>query len=216
MKLIEQRLTQATTVELNRLRGHLSLDETSSSEDILREYQQAGENTLVSLTRSMTKSAKPSYQQILVMIYRKLRSVGEAFDETWSAVKSLKFWNHVTDIDRMTTEELENLIFELYAAEYKDANNKAALDPGFLASASKYIPGLTGASTGAAVTLAATTATRLPFASLAPGLVVGPAGIAMSVILMGVQASGPAFRKIVPVTMELILIGRRVEFMPED
>lgn len=216
MELINNRLAQATSAELDRLRGHLSLGDGATPAEISAEFQRAADNTLVNLARPLMNTNAPDYQQILALIYRKLRSIGEDLDETWSAVKSLKFWNHKSDIDHMSVEELETLIFELYAAEYRDANRKAATDPSFWTAASKYLPGVTGAAAGAAATFAAATATRLPFAGLAPGLVAGPAGIAVSVILMGAQASGPAFRKIVPVTVELILIGRRIEFMPED
>lgn len=212
---IEHKLRNATPTELSRLREHLSLPETSTIEHIIESYLEAADNTIASLTRPLMKTEAPTYTQILRLIYRELRSYGEALDETWRAVRSIKFWAFKSAVKNLDVEALEERIFAMYAAEYSDAKKKSATDPTFWAKASTYLPALGGATASAVATASAATATRLPFAGLAPGLVAGPAGIALSVVLIGVQASGPAFRKIVPATVELILIGRRIQFMPE-
>jgi hypothetical protein len=206
----------ATDAELARLRAHLCIDGSCSVEEIKKAYVEAADNTFATLARPIVKTYEPAYDKILRLIYRELRSYSESFDETWKAVKSLKFWRYKSPVEDLDIDELEDRIFRLYAAEYADAKRKAARDPNFWFKASKYLPGLSGASTGAMVTATAATATRLPFAGMAPGLVVGPVGIALAVVLIGAQASGPAFRKIVPATVELILIDRRIQFTPED
>lgn len=215
-KLLENRLEQATSVERNRLCDHLAIKEDSTVESIQRAYLDAADNTIVNLVRPIISSELPTYSQILRLIYRELRSYSETLDETWRAVKLLKFWQYQSPIESMTDQELEDKIFKLYAAEYSDAKKKLVADPSLWSKVTHYIPGMTGAAAGTAVTLTASTATRLPFAAVAPGAVVGPIGIALAVVLMGAQASGPAFRKIVPATVELMLIGRRIAYMPKE
>jgi hypothetical protein len=216
METVELRLKRATEAELGRLRKHLGLADDAAASQIAKAYQEAAENSLATYSRPMLKSTEPNYLQILRLIYKELRSYGEAFDESWHAVKTFKFWSHKSSYEELEEDELESRIFEMYAAKYAVAKGSGSGVSTFWRKAAKYIPGLAGASTGAAVTATAATATKFPFAGVAPGLVTGPVGIATAVVLIGVQALGPAFRKIVPATVELILIGRRIEFTPED
>ena len=65
-------------------------------------------------------------------------------------------------------------------------------------------------------TVTAQTAARIPFTAVAPGVVAGPVGLGLAVILIGSQLAGPAYRKIIPATVELMLIGRRINCMPEE
>lgn len=214
--VLDERLRASTQAELDRLCELLSIRQGSNVEAIRRAYLDAADNTIANLTRSIIPSKEPTYSQILRLIYRELRSFSEGLDETWKAVKSLKFWSYQSPIDQLEDSALEERIFKLYAAEYSDAKKKLIADPSLWSKVTSYLPGISGAAAGAVTTATAATATRLPFAGVAPGLVAGPAGIAMAVVLLGVQASGPAYRKIVPATVELILIGRRIQYMPKD
>ena len=215
-ELLKSRIKQATEVERKRLTAHLSIDEDSQVDQIIAAYLAAADNSIVSIARPIIGSELPTYSHILRLIYRELRTYSEALDETWKAVKSLKFWAYESPVDSMNDMELEDRIFKMYAAEYSDAQKKLLNDPSLWSKATKYLPGMTSAAASTAATVGATTATKLPFMAAAPGAVAGPVGIALAVVLMSVQASGPAFRKIVPATVELMLIGRRIKFMPKD
>lgn len=213
---LAERLELATPAELGRMCQHLSLKETASAEEISKAYFDAADNTILNVIRPVIKSEVPTYRQILILIYKELRSFSEGLDETWKAVKSIKFWNYKSPVEDLSDKELEERIFEMYAAEYTDAKKKLIADPSLWSKVTSYMPGVTGAAAGTAATVSAATATRLPFAAVAPGAVAGPIGIGLAVVTMGIQASGPAFRKIVPATVELMLIGRRLEYMPKE
>jgi hypothetical protein len=144
-----------------------------------------------------------------------LRSFSDGLDDTWKAVKSVKFWNYRSAIEDMGDDELEARIFEIYAAEFADAKRKSSLDSRNLGKAASYLPSLGGVAASTTVTVTSLMATRLPFAAIAPGAVAGPVGIALAVATLGYQASGPAFRKVIPATIELMLIGRRIRYTPE-
>ena len=215
-QLLRHRLGQATQAELARICVHLSIDEGSALKKVENVFLNAADNTIINVVRPVISSEQPTYSQILRLIYKELRSYSEGLDETWKAVKSIEFWNYRSPIEDMSNDELEDKIFEMYAAEYSDAQKKLVSDPSLWNKVASYLPSVTGAAVSTTVTVTSVTATRLPFAAIAPGAVAGPVGIALAVVMMGVQASGPAFRKIVPASVELILIGRRIQYMPED
>ena len=215
-QLLRHRLGQATQAELARICVHLSIDEGSALKKVENVFLNAADNTIINVVRPVISSDQPTYSQILRLIYKELRSYSEGLDETWKAVKSIEFWNYRSPIEDMSNDELEDKIFEMYAAEYSDAQKKLVSDPSLWNKVASYLPSVTGAAVSTTVTVTSVTATRLPFAAIAPGAVAGPVGIALAVVMMGVQASGPAFRKIVPASVELILIGRRIQYMPED
>ena len=215
-QLLHHRLGQATQAELARICVHLSIDEDSAPKKVENVYLDAADNTILNVVRPVISSDQPTYSQILRLIYKELRSYSEGLDETWKAVKSINFWNYRSPIEDMSDDELEDKIFEVYAAKYSDAKKKLVSDPSLWSKVTSYLPGFTGAAVSTTVTVTSVTATRLPFAAIAPGAFAGPVGIALAVVMMGVQASGPAFRKIVPATVELILIGRRIQYMPKD
>jgi hypothetical protein len=215
-QLLRHRLGQATQAELARICVHLSIDEGSALKKVENVFLNAADNTIINVVRPVISSDQPTYSQILRLIYKELRSYSEGLDETWKAVKSIEFWNYKSPIEDMSNDELEDKIFEMYAAEYSDAQKKLVSDPSLWNKVASYLPSVTGAAVSTTVTVTSVTATRLPFAAIAPGAVAGPVGIALAVVMMGVQASGPAFRKIVPASVELILIGRRIQYMPED
>ena len=215
-QLLRHRLGEATQAELARICVHLSIDEGSALKKVENVFLNAADNTIINVVRPVISSDQPTYSQILRLIYKELRSYSEGLDETWKAVKSIEFWNYRSPIEDMSNDELEDKIFEMYAAEYSDAQKKLVSDPSLWSKVASYIPSVTGAAVSTTVTVTSVTATRLPFAAIAPGAVAGPVGIALAVVMMGVQASGPAFRKIVPASVELILIGRRIQYMPED
>ena len=215
-QLLRHRLGEATQAELARICVHLSIDEGSALKKVENVFLNAADNTIINVVRPVISSDQPTYSQILRLIYKELRSYSEGLDETWKAVKSIEFWNYRSPIEDMSNDELEDKIFEMYAAEYSDAQKKLVSDPSLWNKVASYLPSVTGAAVSTTVTVTSVTATRLPFAAIAPGAVAGPVGIALAVVMMGVQASGPAFRKIVPASVELILIGRRIQYMPED
>ena len=215
-QLLRHRLGQATQAELARICVHLSIDEGSALKKVENVFLNAADNTIINVVRPVISSDQPTYSQILRLIYKELRSYSEGLDETWKAVKSIEFWNYRSPIEDMSNDELEDKIFEMYAAEYSDAQKKLVSDPSLWNKVASYLPSVTGAAVSTTVTVTSVTATRLPFAAIAPGAVAGPVGIALAVVMMGVQSSGPAFRKIVPASVELILIGRRIQYMPED
>jgi len=215
-QLLRHRLGQATQAELARICVHPSIDEGSALKKVENVFLNAADNTIINVVRPVISSDQPTYSQILRLIYKELRSYSEGLDETWKAVKSIEFWNYRSPIEDMSNDELEDKIFEMYAAEYSDAQKKLVSDPSLWNKVASYLPSVTGAAVSTTVTVTSVTATRLPFAAIAPGAVAGPVGIALAVVMMGVQASGPAFRKIVPASVELILIGRRIQYMPED
>jgi len=215
-KPLIERLEQATDAELSRLRVHLSLSEKSTVEHVLDSYIMAADNSIFSTVRSVIPSDIPTYSKVLRLIFKEMRSFSSSLDETWEQVKFLKFWNYRSPIEDMTDSELEENIFKMYAAEYSDAEKKAVADPNMWAKATSFIPGFGSAAASAAVAVTAHTATRLPFAAAAPGAVAGPVGLALAVVFMGVQLSGPAYRKIIPATVEIMLIGRRIQYLPKD
>lgn len=215
-ELLGYRLTHATPAELQRLCTHLSIDLKSTTEKIRKAYLDAADNTIINIARPIISSDAPTYSKILRLIYRELRSYGEGLDETWKAVKSLKFWNYQSHVEEMKDHEIEDIVFKLYAAGYSDTTKKLITDPSLWGRITRYVPGVAGAAASTAVAVTSATATRLPFAAIAPGVVAGPVGIAAAVVLIGAQASGPAYRKIVPATVELMLIGRRIQYMPKE
>lgn len=215
-KKISGRLELATPVELNRMRDHLSLSQEADVDQIARAYLDAADNTILNIIRPLVNSEVPTYRQILLVIAKELRSFNEGASEFWQAVRSLKVWSYKSALEDLSDDELESRIFEICAAEYFAAKEKLIADPGFWTKLGAYLPGMTGAAASTAAAVSAATATRLPFAAAAPGAVAGPVGLGLAVLMMGVQASGPAFRKIVPATVELILIHRRISFMPEE
>ena len=106
------------------MRDHLSIDELSNVEVILGAYLDAADNSILNTLRPVIGRNQPTYREILNLIYKELRTFGEGLDESWMAVKSLKFWNHKSKHEQFSIAELEEKIFEMYAAEYSDAEKK--------------------------------------------------------------------------------------------
>jgi hypothetical protein len=214
--VLNARLTLATRVELDRLCKLLSIKEGASVQDVEQAYLNAADNSIFNMIRSLVPNEAPTYLKALILIYKELRSYSEALDETWVRVKNLQLFDYVTPIEDMHEPDLEEKILELYSAGLADAKTKKATDPSFLKTLTKYLPGVGSAGAGTATAVAAHTASRLPFAALGPGALAGPVGIALGVIMIGASLSGPAFRKIVPATVEILLIGRRIQFTPKE
>tara|TARA_R110002074_G_scaffold395193_3_gene583363 strand:+ start:823 stop:1452 length:630 start_codon:yes stop_codon:yes gene_type:complete len=208
-------LNSATPVELDRVCAHLKLAPGSGIDKIVMTYQEAADNSLTNILRPLFRSQALTYTQSLRFILKELRSLSEGLDDTWRAVKSVRFWSYRSAIDDMNDDELESRIYEIYAAEVEDAQRKSLTDSRNLSKGASYVPSLGGVAASTAVTVTSLMATRLPFAAIAPGAIAGPVGMALTVGMLGYQASGPAFRKIIPATIELILIGRRIRYTPE-
>lgn len=223
---LHARIAHATEAELTRLRGHLGLADHASREAIEQRYLNAADNSIFAAMRGVVRNDAPTYSKVLRLIYRELRPYAEGLDETWQRVKALKVMGYLSPVDQLSDEELERAILELYRAEYLDLADEvhrqqtpagAALKPlrKLLEKSARWIPGGGSAMVSSAVTVSAHTAARLPFAAAAPGVAAGPIGLALSVVLVGAQLAGPAYRKIIPTTVELLLIGQRIRFMPE-
>ena len=210
------RLERATRVELDRLCRHLDLEEGAGTEEIEKAYLDAADNSIFKAIRPALSSDAPTYLTALIIIYKELRPYSEALDETWRRVKRLELWSYQSPIEEMDELELEDKILLIYRAEYGDAKEKLASDPSRWKQVAKYIPGVGTAGVGAATTLVVHTAARAPFAAIGSGAVAGPVGIALGVITVGAQLSGPNYRKIIPATVEIMLIGKRIENMPKE
>ena len=214
--VLQRRLQAATSAELNRLCRHLGLEEQADTKEIEKAYLAAADNTIFNAIRKIVPNDAPTYSKVLRLIFKEMRPYSEALDETWQRVKSLKFWDYRSAIEDLDDKELEELILSMYAAEYIDASNKLIADPSLWKKVVKMVPGLGGAAASTAVSVSAQTASRLPFTAIAPGAVAGPIGLGLAVVLVGSQLAGPAYRKIIPATVELMLIGRRINCMPEE
>ena len=214
--VLQKRLQAATPAELNRLCLHLSLKEGANSKEIEKAYLDAADNSIFNVIRNLVPNDAPTYSKALRLIFNEMRPYSAALDETWKRVKSLKFWDYRSAIEDPDDEKLEEQILSMYAAEYADAKDKLIADPSLWKKVAKLVPGLGGAVTSTAVSVASQTATRLPFAAVAPGAIAGPVGLGLAVILIGSQLASPAYRKIIPATVELMLIGRRIDCMPEE
>lgn len=211
--ILKARLERATRPELDRLCRLLRIDEGSSAEKIEKTYIDAADNSIFSTVRPLIPSNAPTYLKVLILIYKELRSYSEALDESWRRVKNLQLFDYVSPIQEMHELELEDKILEMYKAEFKDAEDKVKADPTFFKRLTAYIPGL--GSTGAGAT-AIQVAARGPLGMFGSSSIAGPLGIALGVVMIGAQLSGPAYRKIVPATVEIMLIGRRIEFTPKE
>ena len=214
--IVCDRLSLATAIEMDRMRLHLSARPDTSPNDLARIYQHASDNTLKGWVRPLFARQHPTYADTLRVIYRKLRSFGEGLDETWQSVRSLSLWSYQAPIDSLDVAELEELVLKLYSAGVRDVKRSTRIDTRSARALASYLPGALTASGSVLVASAAQTAFKLPFASAAPGLAAGPIGIGLSAALLGAQAAGPAYRKIVPATIELMLIDRRIKNTPQD
>jgi hypothetical protein len=214
--VMHKRLQAASPAELNRLCEHLGLKKSANREQIEKAYLVAADNSIFNAIRNLVPNDAPTYSKVLRLIFKEMRPYSAALDETWKRVKSIKFWDYRSAIEDMDDEKLEEQILSMYAAEYADANDKLIADPNLWKKVTNMIPGLGGAAASAAVSVSAQTAARLPFTAVAPGAVAGPIGLGLAVILIGSQLAAPAYRKIIPATVELMLIGRRIDCMPEE
>lgn len=214
--VLQKRLQAATPAELNRLCQHLGLKEDADSKEIEKAYLDAADNSIFNVIRNLVPNDAPTYSKALRLIFKEMQPYSAALDETWKRVKSLKFWDYRSAIEDLDDRKLEEQILSMYAAEYADANDKLIADPTLWKKVVQLVPWLGGAAASAAASLSTQTAARLPFTTVAPGAVAGPVGLALAVVFIGSQLAGPAYRKIIPATVELMLIGRRIDCMPEE
>ena len=84
---------------------HLRIPATSEIEDIEGAYVGAADNSILTAVRPLISINAPTYSQVLLLIYKKLRPFSKDLDETWHRVKSLKFWGYkppLGDMDDLT------------------------------------------------------------------------------------------------------------------
>jgi len=213
--VLQERLQAATSAELERMRKHLKLKEDTDWKTIEKAFLDAADNSIFNIIRGIVPNDAPTYSKALRLLFKDMQPLIKTLDNTWKRVKSLEIWNHQSDIKKMSDSELESQILTIYKAKTADVE-KNLVDPSFLKKMTEYVPGLGSGVAGTAVTVSAQTAARIPFASVAPGIIAGPVGIGLGVILIGSKLSGPAYRKIKPATVELILIGQRINHMPKE
>jgi len=222
--VMKHRLAQASRAELDRLCGHLGLSLESDATQIERGYIRAADHFISEAVRTVVQSDTPSYSKALRLIYNELRPYSEALDETWTRVKALKIRQYQSRSDALSDQDLELQILNFYAAEYRDLKDEVerqssvigkVLRP-FRKTAGRLIKRMPGLGRAVFSATSAYTAIRLPFAAAAPSVAAGPFGIALAVVLLGYQLAGPAYRKIIPATVELMLIGQRIANMPEE
>ncbi len=214
--VFNSRLVRATRVELDRLCTHLGLDKGANTLDIEQAYLSAADNSIFQKIRPLLPTDSPTYLKALVLIDKERRSYSEALDEFSRRVKSLDWWSYRSPVEDMDELELEDKILAIFRPEYRDAREKLRTDPSWMKKFVEYLPGVVTAGVGAATTVVIQTASRLPFAALGAGAVAGPIGAALGVITIGRRLTGPAYRKIVPATVELMLIGQRIENTPKE
>lgn len=210
---IESRLKSATKAELSRICGHLGIKKDSSIDAIQTAYTNAADNSIFQTIRGIIPSDSPTYSKVLRLIYQEMRPFSESLKDNLERVKSVKFWKYNSRISSMGDQELESHILEIFIRKHRKAYSKITTSP---KQWMKILPTVGGAAGSATVAVTAQTAFRLPFAAATPGVVAGPVGLGLSIMLLGTQLAGPSFRKIIPATIELILIGKRIECMPEE
>lgn len=206
------RLTHASQAELARICKHLGIPEDSGVVQIRKAYIDAADNSLYQAARRFIATDAPTYSKALLVIYKELRPYREALDETWGRVKSFRLSKAENSINALNDEELEKQILMLLPTR------DTRIQPlgKFSRQVSKWLPGAGGVAITTAVTVSGQSAMRLPFALASRGAVGGPIGIILSVAYLGNRLAGPAFRKIIPATVELMLIGQRIAHMPKE
>jgi hypothetical protein len=201
---IYKRLELATPTELNRLCGHLRLKRGASRELIEKAYFEAAEHTITTATRPLFNNKLPIYSYVLKCVYKEMRSFAETLDENWQHVTALNSGGYQSPIEKMSDSELEDRIGKMHLAAASDAHENLLIGKGWRRVLYDSIIKLGGKS---AFTFLVT---RLPLAGA------GPAGVALGVLLIGKQVFGPAYRKLIPTTIELISIDKRIDNMPKE
>jgi len=184
---IDLRLKDATSAELIRMRECFNLKPSSGVTEITDEFRTAAGNSIVNVARNFELTGAITYREILEDVISKIQSVGDDFQELLDKVKSLK-GKKVAKENAFSIEELEWELINI--ASKKISSESKLMNP--------YI------SKEAAGSLVYAAVSRGVF--FAAG---GPVTAAISAILIPAALSGPAYRKTVNATLELILIGRR-------
>ncbi len=216
--IIAVRLESATDVELGRMCLHLGLDPSSSVRDIVHEYKSSAGNSFANIARNWGLVERLTYKEILIDVIEKIRPINDDIDFYMKKIRSafarndgqrLADWRSEESI----VEDLENILMGLSRKKIEQAFNtmddakKSALrnesieevrrrKNDALCSHSCY-SGVLGSLFSVAVS-------RGVF-MVAGGTAAG----AVALFLIPATVGGPAYRKIISATLELILIGRR-------
>jgi hypothetical protein len=208
---IYRRLELSTPTELNRLCRHLRLKPGASVDLIKKTYFEAAEHTISTATRPFLSNKLPTYSYVLKCVYKEMRSIGEALDETWQQVSAFKSEGYQSPIEKMSDSELEDQIGKMHNVAATDAREKLDVGKGWRSILYKLIKWLykliLKLGDKAAFTFLVT---RLPLAGA------GPTGLALGVLLVGKQMLGPSYKKLIPTTIELISIAKRIDNMPNE
>lgn len=212
-RYIHRRLELSTPTELNRLCHHLRLKPRAniSIDLIAKTYFEAAYHTISKATSAISKNELPTYSDVLKCVYKEMRSTGEALDETWLRLSAFKSESYQSPIEKMSVSELEDRIEKMHNAAASDAQQKLEVGNGWrskLYSCIKWLKEMILKYAGKTVIIFLVT--RLPL------LGAGPTGLALGVFLIGNKMLGPSYKKLIPATIELITIAKRIENMPNE
>lgn len=221
---VNRRLKNATSNELSRMRELLKLSPSSSVDDIINEYRLAAGNSIVNLARRWNWANTIPYEEILVDVIEKIRPVEGDIQDYLKKFKSICNRNDSSEekSSELSVEDLELILLEMANKKINNALKNMSADDKkkwqrkakneIAATATKgankpYKPALLNSYTdtanifGSMLSMAVSRGVFI----VAGGTVAAVA----SAILIPAAFSGPAYRKTVNATLELIMIGRR-------
>jgi len=221
---IKNRLESASPVELDRMREFLKLKPSSSINDIINEYRLSAGNSFVNVGRRWDLINKITYEEILVDVIEKIRPVEEDLQDYFKKVGSVfsRKGSLKENSSEFTTEELEVLLLGIANKKIKNALKNMSDDNKMMwqrkaknemdmsatnASNKAHSPVLSNSYTGTANIVGS-----ILSMAVSRGVVIvagGTVAAFASAILIPAIFSGPAYRKTVNATLELIMIGRR-------
>lgn len=218
---INPRLENATPKELERMREFLKLSPSANIDDIIKEYRSAAGNSIVNLARRFDWANTISYREILVDVIEKIRPVDDDFQGYLQKVKFIFKRDDPLEetFSSLPTEELELVLLEIANKKIADAQKNMSSDDEkkWRSKAKKEIAATsTNGANKPALLNSYADATNI-FGSMfsmavSRGVFIvagGTVAAVASAILIPAVFSGPAYRKTVNATLELIMIGRR-------
>lgn len=227
--MLRDRLANATDVELTKLRVALRLGDSSDRLVIHDAFFEAAGNSLANSYRKVTSQQRLQYHEILVDVLVKIAVAANGF--SFRGILNLPASGRGRDyFNKFDIKALEQKILDFAKKSFDDrisklpalerakyGNEIAAVTAelcGHSMPEKSQVGGiavLTGLSS--ALIGASSQAGILGFfaSRSLPMLVGGTAAGVLSVALIPLMLSGPAFRKVIPATIELTLIGQRLE-----
>ena len=229
--LVRHRLANATDVELKKLRDALRLEDSSDRLVIHEAFFEAAGNSLANAYRKLTNQQRLPYQEILVDVLVKIEVAANGFSLRGMLNLPSRGRSYYNKFDIQALEEMilnfakrsfYDRISKLPASKRDKYKSEIAAVTAELCGHSMPeksqvggIAMLTGLS-GALISASSQAGILGFFAGRSlPMLFGGSAVGVISVVLIPLMLSGPAFRKVIPATIEMILIGQRLEMEKE-